>query len=220
MHLSGRYQWYWLSISMGIFVTALLFFLAVVGVVMGIFGSLATIQDRTQWPVIPAGWFIAGAMAFFGVWSARRLRRSVRWFEFDGDRLRYQVVGSQREYSYPPSDLIEIRLRTWGGDRGYQPHFGYILFFRDKNWAFITDAVENVMELVSALTGDAPKPSLKHRLLWGTVFERQTDTESGPQSAAHATRIDSLEQSLMPAGAPASAANRAPPHEGLRCRAD
>ena len=175
MHLSGRFRrlpvWMDLGISGSIFIGLPAFGIA--SAVTGVVEMGYAIHDRRLWWVVAASWVGAAVMALGVVWWFRNVRRTIRWFEFDGETLRYQVLFSRRVYSYRRSELREIRRGGSDVVRMYQ------LFFSDKNWAMAKDTGDDAPELVTALIGDAPIPPLKRRILWADIFfARKPEGES------------------------------------------
>ena len=171
MNLSGRYRRYRLEVAPLAIVAGAAFVVSALSIVaLGILGGLRAINvDPAWWPFVTAGWGVGAIAAFAGSWMVRRILKTIRWFEYDADTLRYDCVGSRRAYIYRRPEVSKIMRYQPGGVVEWRIVFG------DKQSARLSSRVENCEELVNALIGDSPRTGLASRLVNGTIFERNED---------------------------------------------
>lgn len=120
MHLSGQFRWYQIEFAlMGLF-AGVLFVIGILCVLFGgILGALYAINvDHTLWPIVPAGWGVGAIAACVSAWLTRRLLRTIRWFELDDDRLRYECLGSRRRFTYHVQEVNKIVDHHYQRQRG------------------------------------------------------------------------------------------------------
>lgn len=175
MSFDGRYRRYWFeAVCLAILAGAAFVFSTISIIGLGVLGGLHAINvDHTWWPFVAAGWGVGAIAAFAGACVLRRLGKTIRWFDYDADTVRYECVGSRRIYRYGRSDVGKISRYQRGGLTEWTIVFG------DKKWARLSARVENSEQLINALIGDLPKTNLATRLVSGTIFEKRPDFAPG-----------------------------------------
>lgn len=169
MSLGGRYRRYrfevtFLAAIAGSDFVAGAFFI----VALGILGALHAVNvDPAWWPLVIAGWGAGAVAVFAGSWMVRRILKTIRWFEYEADSLRYDCVGSRRIHAYRRAEVSKITRCQRGSGL-----IEWRIVFDDKQWARLTSGVENAEELVDALIGDSPRTSFASRLFSGAIFEK------------------------------------------------